>query len=121
MKDVIVAVLFAVALSFNFAALSFRIRNGTFTGPGDGCGAVANALSCVAFGVLGWWPLAAVSGVMAAWCAWDWWRNRRKGRRRAARLAGYKARAALARLAQRAREAARPRPVLRPVPQGGGA
>jgi len=61
------------------------------------------------------WPWAAgtaISFAVAVWCSW-WWRRRRD---RAPRLYGYKARAALAAVARKAREAAKPRPVLRPVP-----
>jgi hypothetical protein len=64
------------------------------------------------------WAAGAFFAAMAALIAWRWWRRRRKRRRNAPGLAGYKARAALARLAQRARDAAQPRPVLRPAPGG---
>lgn len=65
-----------------------------------------------------WW-LAAFYGVFAALAAWGWWDDRRKRRRKhAARSLGYKARARIASLARKAREAARPRRVLRPVPGG---
>ena len=46
-----------------------------------------------------------------------WWLSRRR-RRRAPKPAGYKARALIAAIVRKAREAARPRPVLRPVPGG---
>ena len=63
----------------------------------------------------GWFTGSAVSLVigLAIW----WWR--RKDRKRAAKALGYKSRALLAAVVRRAREAARPRPVLQP--QRGGA
>jgi hypothetical protein len=69
----------------------------------------------------GQWLLAAWMGFCAAlnaWMAWEHW-NRRK-RKRAAALAGAKSRARVAALVRKAREAARPRKVLRPV-RGGAA
>lgn len=61
---------------------------------------------------------AAVSAAHFAFGLWLWWRGRPKDPRSALGMAGYKARAILAELARKAREAARPRPVLRPVPGG---
>ena len=72
--------------------------------------------------------VAAVSGapywasgfaISAAICivAWWWWRRRKDARRALAR-GGYKARALLAKLLERAREAAQPRPIRHRVPQG---
>jgi hypothetical protein len=46
-----------------------------------------------------------------------WWLNRRR-RKRSPKLAGAKSRARLAALVRKSREAAKPRPVLRPVPSG---
>ena len=57
----------------------------------------------------------------AAWAVigmvWLWWRRHK--RKRAPRAYGAKTRALLARLVKKSREAAQPRPVLRPVPQSG--
>jgi hypothetical protein len=62
--------------------------------------------------------LALAYGVVAALDAWVWWHDRRnRKRKRAARQLGYKARALVAALVQRAREAAQPRPVLQPQRQ----
>jgi hypothetical protein len=58
-----------------------------------------------------------ISGLGAVICAWDWWR-RRKRRDPAARQFGAKSRLLVAALVERAREAAQPRRVLRPVPGG---
>lgn len=70
--------------------------------------------------------LALRQWLEAAWAALSllaalylWWRGR-KDLRRITRLAGAKSRALLAALARKAREAARPRPVLRPAPGGAG-
>jgi hypothetical protein len=57
------------------------------------------------------------AGVMAVIGAFIWW-HRRKKRRRAAALLGEKSRQLRAALVRRARQAAQPRPVLRPVPGG---
>jgi hypothetical protein len=61
--------------------------------------------------------LDAIIGVVAAWAAWSDRHNRR--RRRAARVLGAGSRAMVAALVSAMRERARPRPALRPVPQGG--
>ena len=57
--------------------------------------------------------------VLTALNAWNWWDCRRKKRRkRAPRAYGAKSRALIAALTAKARAAAKPRPVLRPVPGG---
>lgn len=63
------------------------------------------------------WLCAAISAVQVgiALAIW-WWRKRRRDR--APKLAGAKSRALLAAIVRKAREAAKPRPVLRPVPGG---
>jgi hypothetical protein len=67
--------------------------------------------------VSGQWPvmLAALAGTAVAVVAW--WLSRRR-RRRVPRAYGTKSKALVAALVRRAREAAVPRPVLRPVPEG---
>ena len=61
------------------------------------------------------WIWATTSVALAALTGWDWWhRNRRKS----ARATGAKARARLAALVRALRESLRPRPALRPVPEG---
>ena len=50
---------------------------------------------------------------------WQWIRNNRKRRKKRAALAlGAKSRARVAALVRKAREAVKPKPVLRPVPGG---
>jgi hypothetical protein len=76
-----------------------------------------NALGAVAQFDRHSWLLCAANAVCAVVCAWKLWRGRRR-RKRAPRAYGAKSRALIARLVRKAREAARRRPVLRPVPQG---
>jgi membrane protein implicated in regulation of membrane protease activity len=63
----------------------------------------------------GVWQWSILSFAMAAVLAWLWW-HRRKRRRRAQAALGAKSRALRDALVRRTREAAKPRPVLRPVP-----
>jgi hypothetical protein len=63
------------------------------------------------------WPWGALLAAGAVIVAWRLWR-RRKRRGRAPRSYGAKSRALLATLARKAREAAKPRPALQPVPGG---
>ena len=60
---------------------------------------------------------AVISFSAAAFAAWFWF-NQRKRRKRALKALGNKAKARLVALARKSREAAQPRPVLRPVPGG---
>lgn len=70
-------------------------------------------------GVLAADPLeCAIAAALAAGGLALWWWLRRKHKDRAPRMHGHKARTALAALVRKAREAARPRPVLRPAPGG---
>ena len=66
----------------------------------------------------GWGAL--LDGVFGAVWAWLWWSEWRKRKRRdpAARQFGARSRLLVAALVTRAREAAQPRRVLRPVPGG---
>jgi len=60
-------------------------------------------------------PIGSAASLMVALAIW-WWR--RKKRRSVAALLGAKSRALREALVRRAREVARPRQVLRPVPGG---
>ena len=62
------------------------------------------------------WFFTVFFGAAAIIIALTLWRRRK--RKRALRQLGAKSRAAIAALVRRAREAAAPRPVLRPVPGG---
>jgi len=64
------------------------------------------------------WGMASCEGasLAAGIAAWLWWRHRR--RNRAPKTYGAKTKAIIAAMVRRAREAAQPRPVLRPVPGG---
>ena len=64
------------------------------------------------------WPGALFNVASAAFIAWLWWRGPGKRRRKAAAALGHKARAALAGMAGRLRDAGTPRPALIPVPGG---
>lgn len=64
------------------------------------------------------WLVVFIALAQAGIGLWLWWRNRRKDRKRALAALGYKALVAKAALVRKAREAAKPRPVLRPVPGG---
>lgn len=65
------------------------------------------------------WLNALWFAVCAAANVWNWWDCRRKKRRkRAPRAYGAKSRALIAAIVAKARAAAKPRPVLRPVPGG---
>lgn len=70
--------------------------------------------------VSGEWLLAGVMGWFTGWVAWFLWRYWRRHRRgkRVLRVIGAKSWARLAAVVRKAREAARPRPVLRPAPGG---
>jgi type VI protein secretion system component VasK len=63
------------------------------------------------------WDMLAGSAASLLLCAAVWWWNRRR-RKRAPRAYGAKSRARVAALARKAREAAKPRLALRPVPGG---
>lgn len=81
-------------------------------------GWVITAAAGVVVGCWPWspdWNWAAGSGIsLIAGLAFWWWR--RKKRRKAAALVGAKSRALRDAIVRKAREVARPRPVLRPVP-----
>jgi hypothetical protein len=64
------------------------------------------------------WGGAAWNFALGAFFAWLAWRRWRKHRKRIAALLGAKSRALRDVLVRKAKEAAKPRPVLRPVPGG---
>lgn len=64
------------------------------------------------------WPGVATRGTLAAVVLWDWWHTRRKRKDRAPLALGAKGKALRDALVRKAREAAKPRPVLRPAPGG---
>jgi hypothetical protein len=108
-----------VAAIVAFAARLFRLR-APFWGVSE------NALWAVAFGAwalqdilrASWLPLV-FHGALTALNTWYWWRDRgRRNRKRALEALGAKSLARLAALVRKQREAARPRPVLRPAPGG---
>ena len=76
----------------------------------EACYATSSALQ-------GQWGAAVFFAAIAAWWAWQWWNRRRKGRAKA--WLGAKSRAVRDALVRKLREARKPRPVLRPAPQGG--
>ena len=82
----------------------------------QGCLAVAFTATAGYFALEGYASWAVVFAVAAVLFAWLWWRQR-KSRDRAPRAYGCKSLARLADLAARARDAARPGPILRPAPE----
>ena len=83
-------------------------------------GWLSAAVAGVALGALhGDWVWAGGNAVTGLAAVVAWWLYRRRGRKKAPRAYGAKSRALLAALVRKAREATKPRPVLRPVPQGG--
>jgi membrane protein implicated in regulation of membrane protease activity len=83
----------------------------------DGAGAISNALMIPMWLFLHIYWMAGLSVLLALLFAWDWWRKRKR-RKRSPKALGAKSRALIAALVRKAREAARPRPVLRPQPGG---
>jgi hypothetical protein len=81
---------------------------------------VTDILLTLQFAMQRRWGLTALFAVFAAACAVAWRDHHRKnrGKRKAADVIGEKSRALLAALVRRARESARPSPVLRPAPSG---
>lgn len=92
-------------------------RDGFLVAAGDLLAGLGEVIWAGADVVAGAWAEAIFSAAVGVWLLWHWWRGRRR-RDRAPKLAGYKARAAIAALVAKVRESARPRPVLRPQPGG---
>jgi hypothetical protein len=107
------ALAWPLAFAFTWPAISRAWRPGwsrTIFGEAWACGGLGVVLAFA-----GQWPENAIGVVQVAIGAWLWRRGRR-GRKRAPRAYGAKSRALVAALVTKAREAAKPRPVLRPVP-----
>ena len=91
--------------------------------PGVRGGFYAVWASCAIGGIIGavlppaTWDAAWASGGSLVIAVILWWLSRRR-RRRSPKLAGAKSRALLAAVVRTMRERSRPRPVLRPQPQG---
>ncbi len=113
----IATVLLVLASSFWLAGFAFWL-----SGRHDlkwGCWAVCNGLLAAESAVLHDWAFAVIWAVFAVSAARFWHDERRKRRRKgAAALLGEKSKALLDALARKAREAARPSPVLRPSLRG---
>lgn len=118
MADLIFALAWPPVFAFARAVILRALRTGRpwavavaegWTGAGIG------VVLTLAFAGAGHWPGMALGAAQVAVGAWLWRRGRR-GRRRAPRAYGAKSRALVAVLVAKARDAARPRPALRPVP-----
>jgi Na+-driven multidrug efflux pump len=83
-----------------------------------GLSALLDLCLSVNFAIEGVWWAAGLFTFFAAACAWNWWDEHRKnrGKRRAVDALGAKSKALRDAIVRKAREVARPRPVLRPVP-----
>ena len=87
-----------------------------------GIGGYGNAAGNLAYAasdaIKGDWTDAAFSVALAIFILWFWWWLRRRRKDRAPLAIGAKTKAARDALVRKAREAAKPRPVLRPAPGG---
>jgi hypothetical protein len=118
----IAAVCVLIATAAFIRALWLDIRNGTLfrsEGSAHGWWLIAFTGEMVYWSVAGPAWLAGLNALFAVVQAWLWRNDRRKRKRTLAAL-GNKARALIASMVKRAREAAKPRPVLRPLPQPAG-
>ena len=113
---------YGVIVATGWVLVSLDARTEILRGRGDEVTwwmtCAANVLGIAVRASGGMWGSVAVYGIAAGFCAWMAWRRRRKDRRRAASLLGAKSRALRAAIVKRAREAARPRTVLRPSLKG---
>lgn len=115
-------ILWAAGVACIVAAIAMMFRGEPeigcwFLQLGDWPIATGDAVYAVAMALEHQWFIAAWFVLLTAWVIWSHHHNRRK-RKRAPALFGYKARARLAAVVRKAREATKPRPVLRPVPGG---
>jgi thiol:disulfide interchange protein len=121
--SVILQAALGLALPWLYTGISWvicRVRPGHWWSRWSGLGhELMGSAACavIVLAVNHYWYGEAGAGVMAVVGAVIWW-HRRKKRRRAAALLGAKSRALRDALVRRARQSARPRPVLRPVPGG---
>lgn len=114
MADLFYALAWPPVLAFVVAAVrrACHVPSRVAAGEFWTAGGVGVAVSGV---FAGHWAGVVIGAVQVAIGVWLWRRGRR-GRRRAPRAYGAKSRALVAVLVAKARDAARPRPVLRPVP-----
>lgn len=124
MRDLIIGPLIFLGTITDLLTMSqivryFATRDMAYFRKFNGWGAIFGTIAGTAGLVDGWWAVAGGFWVFAVVCAVIWWSTRRKRRDRARKAAGAKSRALVAALVKRAREVSRPRPVVRPVPQGG--
>jgi membrane protein implicated in regulation of membrane protease activity len=103
-----------LALGIAFGSLAFACHDTGLRWWSDGFLAAAFLACSGYFALTGSRAGSAACAVAAALAAWRWRRNRRR-RTGAPRAWGLKSRARVAALAARARDAAMPRPILRPV------
>jgi len=106
----------ALAVITGALGLLGRLERGIEYWWGFGC--VTDILLAAYYALDSNWPATGLYVVLAAGCAEAWRDHHRKnrGKRRAVDALGAKSRALREALVRRAREVARPRPVLRPVP-----
>lgn len=119
-----VAICLGVAgVAFALAAASCGLR---WSRGGDGerplwaCAAIANGLYCATFWLAGQQAVADVMAFGAGLSVLLWLTSRPRRRKRASRTLGGRARARIAAMLSVLRERTAPRPVLRPLPLGGG-
>jgi hypothetical protein len=105
------------AWGFAMAAIMQERAAGDFRGRAYAMWMFTAAWSVGVSLILGAWLLVATSGASLVIAGWLYWHHRRR-RDRAPKLSSAKGRAIIAALVRRAREAAKPHPVLRPVPGG---
>jgi O-antigen/teichoic acid export membrane protein len=115
-------ILVAFALGFTLAGIACFMRSVSRGDPAlshtsDGLLVVGYTLSAIWSAASGDVAGAVFGSFLAALFAWLWWRNRRR-RDRAPRSIGDKTRRIIAALVAKVREAAKPRPALRPAPGG---
>lgn len=117
--DLIFALAWPPVFAFARAAVLRAFRLGrpwaVAVAAGWTAGGVGVVLTLAHAGARAHWPGMALGAAHVAFGAWLWRRGGR-GRRRAPRAYGAKSRALVAAVVAKARDAARPRPVLRPVP-----
>jgi hypothetical protein len=101
----------AVALTMWNLGRTFSVRIHFIRSWLSGC--VGGASGCIWAHDWSAWGLGALISALVALAIW-WWRRRK--RRNVAALIGAKSRALRDAIVRKAREAARPRPVLRPAP-----